>query len=216
MISGTSFGLVMATIILPVICSISLFPITSQADFMAFVAAAFTCFLVSHIQAVTSGTISGRAFPSCLGAFLLKTEIQLRASSRRGHFFSTGSCAKRAGRRLFMPNGLMFSQMARAVAVAAVLIAAFLAPACSRIGVKHWILKASASIAPSDTAFTVAIAARASASSLDAHLATRALMLEAKPDFSTPSALMAATTEASSPSERLAILDSRDMFFIFC
>mmetsp|Transcript_1442 Transcript_1442/g.2065 ORF Transcript_1442/g.2065 Transcript_1442/m.2065 type:complete len:263 (+) Transcript_1442:2055-2843(+) len=75
MISGTSFGLVIAVRILSVMCSMSLFPITSMADFIAAVEACFTCFLVSHMHAVSSGTTSGSAFPSCLGAVLLKVPI---------------------------------------------------------------------------------------------------------------------------------------------
>ena len=60
-ISGTDLGLVMAVIISLVMCSMSRLPMTSQAEVMALVAAVLTCFLVSHMQAVTSGTISGSA-----------------------------------------------------------------------------------------------------------------------------------------------------------
>mmetsp|Transcript_29989 Transcript_29989/g.59564 ORF Transcript_29989/g.59564 Transcript_29989/m.59564 type:complete len:282 (+) Transcript_29989:2134-2979(+) len=108
MISGTSLGLVMAVTILPVMCSMSRLPMTSQAAVMALVAAVLTCFLVSHMQAVTSGTISGRAAPSCLGATVLNSVIMLRAASLVVHFFSTGRLAKMAGRRPFMAIGDTF------------------------------------------------------------------------------------------------------------
>mmetsp|Transcript_26740 Transcript_26740/g.39616 ORF Transcript_26740/g.39616 Transcript_26740/m.39616 type:complete len:237 (-) Transcript_26740:56-766(-) len=212
MISGTSLGLVIAVIILPVMCSISLFPITSHAVFIASVAATLTCFLVSHIQAVTSGTISGSAFPSCLGAFSWKTETHCKASSRAGHLISTGSCAKIPGRRDFIAKGVMFLQIAIAVSAAAVFTAGLLDVACPIMVERHCALKASASTAPSATALTVANAARASASSFEPHLAIRPEILDAKPDFSTPSALMVSTTDAASPRVKFASLDSRDMF----
>mmetsp|Transcript_13812 Transcript_13812/g.15543 ORF Transcript_13812/g.15543 Transcript_13812/m.15543 type:complete len:203 (+) Transcript_13812:277-885(+) len=194
-------------------CSISLFPITSHAPFMASVAAVFTCFLVSHMHAVTSGTISGRALPSCLGAFLLKQATHFNASSRMGHLTSTGRQEKIAGKRLLIAYGQIFSQMAIAVSVQAFLTSGFLEPASLIHSTKHSLLKASASGAPSATALAVARAASDSLSSLDAILAQRALIFDAKPDFSTPSALMASTTEASSPSDKFANLDSRDIFY---
>mmetsp|Transcript_10955 Transcript_10955/g.12559 ORF Transcript_10955/g.12559 Transcript_10955/m.12559 type:complete len:215 (-) Transcript_10955:541-1185(-) len=64
MISGTSFGLVIACRILSVMCSISLFPITFMDVSIASLDAFLICFLVSHIHAVTSGTINGSALPN--------------------------------------------------------------------------------------------------------------------------------------------------------
>mmetsp|Transcript_17732 Transcript_17732/g.24956 ORF Transcript_17732/g.24956 Transcript_17732/m.24956 type:complete len:234 (+) Transcript_17732:2565-3266(+) len=211
MISGTSLGLVIAIRILSVMCSISLFPITVRDPFMAAIPAALTCFLVSHMQAVTSGTISGRAFPSCFGAVSLKVLMQLRASSRVCHFFSTGNCEKIAGRSDFIANGEIFLEIAMAVSVAAFLTEPALAEACSKHAARHSLVKASASGQPSAKALAVARPARASASSLAAHFATRASMLAAKPDFATPSAFTASTIDDSSPTVSLANCSSRDI-----
>mmetsp|Transcript_6840 Transcript_6840/g.8527 ORF Transcript_6840/g.8527 Transcript_6840/m.8527 type:complete len:213 (+) Transcript_6840:2565-3203(+) len=211
MISGTSFGLVIAVIILSVMCSISLFPITSHAAFIASVAAALTCFFVSHIHAVTSGTISGRALPSCLDALALKAGMHFRASSRVCHFFSTGRLAKIAGKRLLIAKGVMFVQIARVVSVAAFFTSGFLLSAREIHDDKHSLLNGSADLAPSATAFTVASAARAASSSFPSIAPQRALTLAANPDLITPSVLMASTTEVSSPRDKFASLDSRDM-----
>mmetsp|Transcript_10425 Transcript_10425/g.22097 ORF Transcript_10425/g.22097 Transcript_10425/m.22097 type:complete len:243 (-) Transcript_10425:44-772(-) len=210
MISGTSLGLVMAVMILAFMCSMSLLPITSQADLMASVEAVLTCFLVSHMQAVTSGTISGRAMPSCLGAVLEKPAMHLRARTRSCHFFSTGRVAKRAGRRDLIANGLIFSQIAVAVSSAAFLTSGFLELAWERQAPKHSLVNASAS-GTSARALAAAIPARDSASSLEAHLATRPAMLEARPDLFTPSALTASAMEAPSSRDKFSSLDSIDM-----
>mmetsp|Transcript_14471 Transcript_14471/g.27597 ORF Transcript_14471/g.27597 Transcript_14471/m.27597 type:complete len:237 (+) Transcript_14471:2574-3284(+) len=214
MISGTSFGLVMALTMCSVMCSMSLLPMTSQAPFMAAVAADLTCFLVSHMHAVTSGTTSGRALPSCLGAESLKTARHSRARTRICHFFSTGSSAKMMGRRDFMAKGVMFLQMARAQSLAAFFTAGLLFRACSKHEARTCLLNASASGAPSATACAVANAAHAVFSSFAAALATREPMPAAKPDLSAPSALMASTTDGSSPRDRFSSLDSRDMFML--
>mmetsp|Transcript_22520 Transcript_22520/g.49065 ORF Transcript_22520/g.49065 Transcript_22520/m.49065 type:complete len:234 (+) Transcript_22520:2172-2873(+) len=94
MISGTSFGSVMATRIFSVMCSISRLPTTSRAAFMASLAASFTCFLVSHIHAVTSGTTSGRASPSCLGASFPNIARSLSVRARICHLISTWRLGK--------------------------------------------------------------------------------------------------------------------------
>mmetsp|Transcript_56231 Transcript_56231/g.168357 ORF Transcript_56231/g.168357 Transcript_56231/m.168357 type:complete len:222 (-) Transcript_56231:171-836(-) len=214
MISGTSLGLVMALTMCSVMCSMSLFPMTSQAPRMAAVAAVLTCFLVSHIHAVTSGTTKGRALPSCLGAMSLNTERHSRAMTRICHFFSTGSSAKIMGRSDFIANGVMFLQMARAVALAAFRTLGLLCVACSKQDERTCLLKASPSTAPSATACAVLRAATASASSFEAALATKEPMPAAKPDFSAPSALRASTTDGSSPRDKFSSLDSRDMFSI--
>mmetsp|Transcript_14583 Transcript_14583/g.34925 ORF Transcript_14583/g.34925 Transcript_14583/m.34925 type:complete len:239 (+) Transcript_14583:2482-3198(+) len=210
MISGTSLGLVMAVMILAFMCSISLLPMTSQAERMASVEAVLTCFLVSHMQAVTSGTISGRAMPSCLGAGLAKREMQLRATTRSCHFFSTGRLANRAGRRLLMAKGLTFSQMAAAVSSAALRTSGFLAVDFSRQAARHSLVKASAS-GTSARALAAARPARASSSSLEAHLATRPAMLAARPDLETPSFLTASAMEPESERDNLSSMDSTDM-----
>mmetsp|Transcript_27530 Transcript_27530/g.56393 ORF Transcript_27530/g.56393 Transcript_27530/m.56393 type:complete len:217 (+) Transcript_27530:2767-3417(+) len=211
MISGTSLGLEIAVRILPVMCSISLLPMTSHAPFMAAAAAVLTCFLVSHIQAVTSGTISGSALPSCLGADSWKTHKHSSAMTRICHFFSTGRAAKMAGRRDFIAKGLMFLQIACAVSLALFLTAGLLLVACPKHAAKQSFVKASPSGAPSASALAVAKAARASASSFEPHLATRAPIPAARPDFSAPSALTASTMDGSSPSDKFSSLDSIDI-----
>mmetsp|Transcript_32542 Transcript_32542/g.38918 ORF Transcript_32542/g.38918 Transcript_32542/m.38918 type:complete len:216 (+) Transcript_32542:2617-3264(+) len=211
MISGTSFGLEIAMIIFPVMCSISLLPMTSQADFMASVAATLTCFFVSHMHAVTSGTTSGRASPSCLGAVLLKVEIHVKARVRLGHFFSTSRAAKIVGKRLFMAKGVILVQIESAASLASLETSGLLAFACSIHPARHSLLKHCAAGAPSATALTVVNAAIATASVVETHFPARALMLEANPDFSTPSALIAATMDVSSPRVRPAIFASSDM-----
>lgn len=75
-------------------------------------------------------------------------------------------------------------------------------------------LNASASGQTSASALEVAIAARASESSVEPHLATRTSMLLAKADLSTPSFLMASTMKDSSPIESFSNLDSSDIFSI--
>mmetsp|Transcript_11856 Transcript_11856/g.17107 ORF Transcript_11856/g.17107 Transcript_11856/m.17107 type:complete len:210 (-) Transcript_11856:229-858(-) len=172
-ISGTSLGLVMAVKIFAVMCSISLFPITSREDFIANVAASLTCFFVSHMQAVTSGTISGRAFPSCLGAVLLKTAMHSKAVTRTVHFFSTGSCEKIAGRRLLTAKGDMLVQMAIAVLLARVETSLIFESVCSSAARRHTLVKASAAGASSARALTVVRAAIASASLVEAHFTAR-------------------------------------------
>jgi len=102
MISGTSLGLVIAVRIFSVMCSMSLFPMTLRASLIASVAAVLICFLVSHMHAVTSGTTSGREYPSCLGAVTPNDARHLRANSRTCHFFSTGNFPKMMGRSAFM------------------------------------------------------------------------------------------------------------------
>jgi len=122
----------MAVKIWPVMCSISLLPITSKALFMAAVAATLTCFLVSHMHAVTSGTISGRQSPDCLGAVAGKVAMQSKARSRICHFFSTGRAAKSWGRRDFMAKGSIFWQIAMAASLVAATMFLLLAIACSK------------------------------------------------------------------------------------
>lgn len=55
----------------------------------------------------------------------MKAGIHLRASSRTCHFCSTGSFAKIAGNKLLIANGVMFSQIAIAVSLAAALRSGF-------------------------------------------------------------------------------------------
>ena len=54
------------------VSSAYLLPMTWGAPVIAARAASFTCFLVSDMQGVTSGTTRGRAWPSCSGALSLK------------------------------------------------------------------------------------------------------------------------------------------------
>mmetsp|Transcript_28946 Transcript_28946/g.48170 ORF Transcript_28946/g.48170 Transcript_28946/m.48170 type:complete len:253 (-) Transcript_28946:162-920(-) len=211
MISGTSLGLVMAVKILPVMCSISLLPITSKADFMVSVDAVLTCFLVSHMHAVTSGTTKGRASPSCLGATSLNLPKHCRASSRICHFFSTGNSAKIVGSNAFMAKGLTLSQIAKEVSFAAACTSLLLATACSKQAPKHSLVKGWAVGHSSARVLTVFMAAKASASSLEPHRAAKTEILAAKPDFSTPSDLTLSTTDDTSSIDNLANISSRDI-----
>mmetsp|Transcript_26647 Transcript_26647/g.74559 ORF Transcript_26647/g.74559 Transcript_26647/m.74559 type:complete len:380 (-) Transcript_26647:133-1272(-) len=213
MISGTSLGLVMAVMIFLFMCSMSLFPTTPRAFFMAVLAAVLTCFLVSHMQAVTSGTMSGRASPSCLGAFSLNRATHWSASSRMGHFFSTGRAPKIAGNSAFIPNGVTLSQIANAVTWAASLTALDLWLACSKHAAKQSLVKTCVDAATSEvtSVSTSFRAAMASSSVLLPHRATKVPMLAANPDLSTPSALMVSTTLDVSSSVSAASLDSKDM-----
>mmetsp|Transcript_25308 Transcript_25308/g.45839 ORF Transcript_25308/g.45839 Transcript_25308/m.45839 type:complete len:240 (-) Transcript_25308:16-735(-) len=211
MISGTSFGLVIAVIILLVMCSISLFPMTSHAPVMASDAAFLICFLVSHIHAVTSGTISGRAIPSCVGAESLKLPSNFNANSRTCHFFSTGSWAKSMGNNDLMANGLILVQIATAVSALAARTAGLFAVACSKHAVKHSFVNASALGQVSANALTVASPARASSSSDEAHFATRESILAARPDLTTPSLETASAKDVASLKESFSSIDSIDM-----
>jgi hypothetical protein len=132
MISGTSLGLVIAVKILPVMCSISLLPMTSNADFMVSVEAFLTCFLVSHIHAVTSGTMRGRESANCLGADVLNLSRHWRDSSRICHVCSTGKQEKRVGMSVLIANGVMLSQMANAVSLQATWTSLFFETDCSK------------------------------------------------------------------------------------
>mmetsp|Transcript_6905 Transcript_6905/g.13844 ORF Transcript_6905/g.13844 Transcript_6905/m.13844 type:complete len:215 (-) Transcript_6905:244-888(-) len=119
MISGTCLGLVMAITIFSDMCSMSLFPMMSHAARMAAVEAVLTCFLVSHMHAVTSGTTSGRLLESCLGEVSENLVIMSTALTLICHFCSTGSILKMKGRRAFMAKGEIFSAIFLEQAVAA-------------------------------------------------------------------------------------------------
>mmetsp|Transcript_30273 Transcript_30273/g.64935 ORF Transcript_30273/g.64935 Transcript_30273/m.64935 type:complete len:233 (-) Transcript_30273:60-758(-) len=212
-ISGTSLGLVMAVKILPVICSISRLPITSSACFMVSVEAFLTCFFVSHIQAVTSGTTRGRASANCLGAIDLNLARHRSATSRICHFFSTGRQEKMMGRRVFMANGVMLSQIAKAVSLAAAWTFLLLEMACSKQAPKVSFTKGWEVGTDSANSLTTFRPAKASASTFEAHRAVNATMLSGKPDFATPSAFTASTMDETSSIERLANFSSRDMVF---
>mmetsp|Transcript_22396 Transcript_22396/g.40387 ORF Transcript_22396/g.40387 Transcript_22396/m.40387 type:complete len:254 (-) Transcript_22396:6-767(-) len=213
MISGTSLGLVIAVKIFSVMCSMSLLPMTLSASRMASVAAFLTCFLVSHMHAVISGTTSGRALPSCLGVASPKKARHLRADSRTCHFFSTGSLEKMMGRRDFMAKGLTLLQMAMAASEAALVTAFDLWPACSMHAARQFLMTGWHSGAPSARALTRAIPARAVFSSFDSALAARASMFAASPDFSMPSAFTDSTNEDSSPSDNFSNFASIDIFY---
>mmetsp|Transcript_18464 Transcript_18464/g.23970 ORF Transcript_18464/g.23970 Transcript_18464/m.23970 type:complete len:229 (+) Transcript_18464:3292-3978(+) len=207
-ISGTSFGLVMATKMFAVMCSMSLFPITSRAAVIAAVAAVFTCFLVSHMQAVTSGTISGRASLNCFGAVSLNTAMQSNAAERVCHFFSTGSSAKMAGRSAFMAKGLIFLQIAMEVSPAKARTSFDLEPLCWMAAGRHSLKNTSETRLPdSAMAFTVVRPARASASSVLAALAMRTSIGK---DL-TPSAAIFSTTDAAPSMVRFEKASSKDI-----
>mmetsp|Transcript_20126 Transcript_20126/g.46152 ORF Transcript_20126/g.46152 Transcript_20126/m.46152 type:complete len:409 (+) Transcript_20126:2046-3272(+) len=213
MISGTSFGLLIAMRIFSVMCSMSLFPMTLRASLMAAVAACLICFFVSHMHAVTSGTTSGKAFPSCFGAVSPRDATHLSASSRICHFFSTGRAAKRTGRRDLTPKGLVPAQIARDVDDAASLTDLDFDEACSRHGPRHSLVSAWASGQSDARDRARAMPARASFSSPLPHLAASPSMDGARPDFSIPSDLTVAARDDSSPRERVASFSSIDMVY---
>mmetsp|Transcript_38984 Transcript_38984/g.93818 ORF Transcript_38984/g.93818 Transcript_38984/m.93818 type:complete len:373 (+) Transcript_38984:2053-3171(+) len=211
MISGTSLGLVMAVRILGVMCSMSLLPMTLSASRMASLAAFLICFFVSHMQAVTSGTTSGRALESCFGALSPNNPRHFSDSSRTCHFCSTGSFAKMMGNSDFMAKGLTFVQIANAASEPAFWTALLLLPACSRHAARHIFVTAWASGAPSAKALTSARCARATASSFDSALPASAWMLAASPDFSMPFFFTSSTSAGSSPSDNFSNADSMDI-----
>mmetsp|Transcript_4535 Transcript_4535/g.11699 ORF Transcript_4535/g.11699 Transcript_4535/m.11699 type:complete len:255 (+) Transcript_4535:2448-3212(+) len=210
-ISGTSFGLVIAIKIFPVICSMSRFPMTSNACFMVSVEAFLTCFLVSHMHAVTSGTTSGRESANCLGATALKRARHFSASSRICHFFSTGKQEKMIGSSDFIANGQILSQIANAVSFAAAWTSLLLAIACSRQAPNVSLTKGCEVGTDSANSLTTFRAARASDSSFEAHRAVKATIPSGRPDFTTPSALTASTMEETSSIERFANFSSKDI-----
>mmetsp|Transcript_13611 Transcript_13611/g.28536 ORF Transcript_13611/g.28536 Transcript_13611/m.28536 type:complete len:224 (+) Transcript_13611:2578-3249(+) len=212
MISGTSLGLVIAVKILPVMCSISRLPITSSAPFMVSVEAFLTCFFVSHIQAVTSGTTRGRESANCFGAVSLKRPRHSRAHSRICHFFSTGRHEKMVGRSVFTAKGVVFLQMVKAVSLAAAVTSLDLEIHCPRQAPKDSCKKGWAVGTDVANSLTRFMAAKAVASSFEATLAVNAATLSDNPDLATPSALMVPTMEDTSSMDRLANFSSRDIF----
>mmetsp|Transcript_43867 Transcript_43867/g.93291 ORF Transcript_43867/g.93291 Transcript_43867/m.93291 type:complete len:205 (+) Transcript_43867:2695-3309(+) len=204
----------MAVKIFSVMCSMSLLPMTFSASLIASDAAFLICFLVSHMHAVISGTSSGSALLSCLGATAPKEARHLSASSRMGHFFSTGSFPKMMGRRDFIAKGLMLVQIARAVSVAALTTAFDLCPACSMHAARQILDTGCESGAPTARALTSARPARASDSFFDSALAARAWMFSASPDFSIPSFFTSSTREDSSPSDSFSNFASNDILLL--
>merc|ERR1719199_437430 len=110
-------------------------------------------------------------------------------------------------------KGLIFSQMAVAVSLAASLTAGLLCMDWIRQEPRHSLVKDSERGAPSIRALAVARPARASGSSLEAHLATRPAMLAARPDSTTPSALTASTIDEASSSDNFESVSSIDIVF---